>query len=57
MRRQKRLRGRPQGAEVLFVMVSETKISQPIARFASVYCRTEYELDLSTLNAIVLQTW
>jgi len=28
-------------------MVSEAKILQPIARVASVYCRIDYELDLS----------
>ena len=45
-----------QGAEEVSVMVSEAKILQPIARFTSVCCRIDYELDLSNLHAIVLQT-
>ena len=50
---------RPQDAEELFVimMASEAKILQPIARFASVYFRIDYELDPSNRHAIVLQTW
>ena len=47
----------PQGAEELLVMASEEKILQPIVRVASVYCRIDYELDLSNRHAIVLQTW
>ena len=46
-----------QGAEELFVMASEAKTLQPIARVVSVYCRIDYELDLSNRLAIVLQTW
>ena len=37
-------------------MASEAKILQLIARVA-VYCRIDYELDLSNRHAIVLQTW
>ena len=36
-------------------MASEAKILQPIARFASVYCKMDYELDPSNRHAIVLQ--
>ena len=43
-----------QGAEELFVMASEAKILQPIVRVASVYCRIDYDLDLSNRHAIVL---
>ena len=46
-----------QGAEELFVMAREAKILQPIVRVASVYCRIDFELDLSNCHAIVLQTW
>ena len=46
----------PQRAEELFVMASEAKILQPIVRVASVYCRIDYDLDLSNRHAIVLQT-
>ena len=38
-------------------MASEVKILHPITRVASVYCRIDYELDLSNCHAIVLQTW
>ena len=38
-------------------MASEAKILQLIARVASVYCRIDYELDLSNRHAIVLRTW
>ena len=44
----------PQGAEELFVMASEAQILQPIVRVASVYCRVDYDLDLSNRHAIVL---
>ena len=47
----------PQSAEELFVMASEAKILQLIARVASDYCRIDYELDLSNRHAIELQTW
>ena len=48
---------RTTGAEELFVMASEGKILQLIARVASDYWIIDYELDLSNRHAIVLQTW
>ena len=36
-------------------MASEAKTLQLIARVASVYCRIDYELDLSNRHAIVLR--
>ena len=41
----------------LFVMVSEGRILQQIARVVSIYCRIDYKLDLSNRHEIVLQTW
>ena len=46
-----------QGGEELSVMASEAQILQPIVGVAFVYCRIDYELDLSNRHAIVLQTW
>ena len=45
------------GAEEVFVMVSEAKTLQPIARFTSVCSRIDYELDLSNCHVMMLQTW
>ena len=42
-----------QGAWELFVMASEGRILQPIARVASIYCRIDYKLDLSNRHEIV----